>query len=110
MEYVKVNIISKLGGKRMRERSTSVGKKGVKRTLVKNIFFDPAQPSKKPIFPDFLTNDYMFSQINSVIQEDLVPAFPLLGFGEQQEVFCLSEGIRSHEDDASRRVMLPIPP
>ena len=67
VEDAKANIIYKLEGKRMRERSTSAGKKRAKRNPIKRIYFDPAQPSKKPVFPDFLTEAYMYSNLDSVV-------------------------------------------
>ena len=57
MEDAKAELLIKLGGKRMRERSTSARWKRAKLTLVKRIYFDPAHPSKKPVYPKFLTHD-----------------------------------------------------
>ena len=42
VKVAKADIIYKLGGKRMRERLTSAGKKGAKGIPVKRIYIDPA--------------------------------------------------------------------
>ena len=110
MVDAKAELKSMIRGKRIRERSTSAEGKRVKLTPVKKIHFDPAYPNKKSVFPEFLTNDYTEANLDSVIHEDLVPYFVLMSvLHERQEVFCLSEGIRLHEEDSSRPIKLPIP-